>query len=153
MPFEMPDVPFCDSVREPESAARRWEDELLARVQALRQQGGEPCGGAPASAAPELRVDARLGCAARVRARDAFAVGAVNAVDSAGRTVEQRLAEVAYVPVVWGESYALDVANAPEALAAMRTDVDSCQRLSDPSFVDIGVGVVSGVAIILIGAE
>jgi hypothetical protein len=153
IPLDIPDVPFCAPAEAAEAAARRLEDELLALVQTLREDGGDPCGATPASPAPSFRLDPRLTCVARVRALDIAAVGSANLLDSAGRTPEQRLAEATYAQTVWGESYAVAVTSAAQALQLMRADEGSCQRLSDAALVDVGVGVASGVAVVMIGAE
>jgi uncharacterized protein YkwD len=107
----------------------------------------------PSPPAPLFRLDARLTCVARIRALDIQSTGVVDALDSAGRTAEQRLAAATYGQTLWGESFAIDVTSPEQALALMRADASSCQRLSDAAFVDVGVGVASGVAVVLIGVE
>jgi hypothetical protein len=132
---------------------RASEDELYALLQAVRVDGGAVCGGdAPSLAVSPLRIDSRLRCASRVLSVDLEETRNLGLVDSLGRNTQQRLSLVGYEPGSWGESYALET-TASQALSAMMTDVDSCQRFVNASFLDIGVGASGDGYIVTIGAE
>jgi hypothetical protein len=149
----LPESQFCAPVVERSETDRASEDELLALLQAVRVDGGAVCGNDPASAAvPQLRVDPRLRCAARVFSVDLEASRNLSLVDSLGRDTQERLSLVGYQAGPWGESYALD-ATAGEALAAMMSDVDSCQRFVDAMFLDVGAAASGDGYVVTIGAE
>jgi hypothetical protein len=125
----------------------------LALLQAVRVDGGAVCGTDPGSAAvPALRVDPRLRCAARVFSVDLEETRNLSIVDSLGRSTEERLNLVGYEPGSWGESYALET-TAAQALSAMMSDLDSCQRFVNANFLDVGVGASGDSHIVTIGAE
>lgn len=151
--LEMPDGAFCAAAADPGREDRRNEDELLAALDALHAEGGGSCGGEAVAPAPSLRLDPRLTCVARVRALDIYDVGSVQPLDSQGRSPEERLGEVGYPATLWAESYAVDATNAARALMLMRQDAASCARLSDPAYAAVGVGVVSGVFVVMLGGD
>jgi hypothetical protein len=150
----VPDVAFCAGVKTQDMAAREREDRLLELLQSTRVAGGALCGAAAAAAvAPELRLDPRLMCAARVFARDVEDNGFSGLTDSQGRTPENRLSAVGYRPRQWGESYALRTTSAEAALEVMIEQADNCMRLTSPQYVDVGVGLAGDAWIVTIGAE
>jgi hypothetical protein len=147
-------VPFCDPVADRDAAQRALEEELLARVQALRADGGVSCGGASAAAAaPGLRYDARLVCAARVLAADLAVTRQLTPTDSEGRATDDRLIAAGYTPTLWADGFALDAADAAEALGLILADADSCTRLTDVSYTSVGVGGAAGVLVVTVAAE
>jgi uncharacterized protein YkwD len=148
---ELPDVPICDPVADPDAAARTLEDELLEAFQGLRTAGGACDPPAPAAAA--LRFDPRLLCAARVWARD-LATGAEPAErDSQGRTTQDRLVAAGFTPTLWADGFAMDAQDASEAVQLMIADAATCDRFTDPDFDAVGVGVVDGVLVITVAAD
>ncbi len=150
----LPDVPFCDPVADPEPDARALEEELLARLQDLRAAGGNTCGTtAPAAPAAGLRFDARLVCAARVLAADLAVTRALSVTDSDGRDTRDRLTAAGHTPSLWADGFALDPADATQALELMRTDDGTCQRLTDGRYDAVGVGAADGVLVITIAAD
>jgi hypothetical protein len=149
----MPGSDFCAPVSERSDADRAREDQLLAELANLRAVGDVVCGENPASEpAPPLRLDARLWCAARVFATDLSPTAEFTLVDSSGRVTQDRMLLAEYEVVEWGESIGVGP-SAAEALEAMLTDVDSCVRLSAGRMLDVGVGVVGGVAVVTLGNE
>jgi hypothetical protein len=150
----LPDVPFCAPARSWDGARRTVEDELIARVQDMRAQGGIVCGSAAASTpAPALRFDVRLVCAARMWALEIERSGAASPTDSEGRTGQDRLLAAGYAARLWGDSYAIDATTADQALELMLADVDSCQRLAGAEFTDFGVASTGSTFVVSIGAE
>jgi hypothetical protein len=150
----LPDLPFCAAVAAQDAALRAREEELLVLVQGMRAAGGVTCGTAPAStAAPALRFDARLVCAARVWAADIERTGAASGTDSEGRTGEDRLFEAGYTARAWGDSFAVDATDAARALTLMLADDDSCQRLTGAAYTDVGVGAAGQTLVVSIGAQ
>lgn len=153
VPLSMPGSDFCAPVSERSDADRAREDQLLAELANLRAVGDVVCGENPASEpAPPLRLDARLWCAARVFATDLSPTAEFTLVDSSGRVTQDRMLLAEYEVVEWGESIGVGP-SAAEALEAMLTDVDSCVRLSAGRMLDVGVGVVGGVAVVTLGNE
>ena len=150
----LPDVPFCAGVKSQDMAARAREDRLLELVQSMRAAGGTRCGGAAAAAAaPELRLDPRLICEARVFALDLDESGFSGLADSQGRTTDDRLALVGYRAQLWGESFALQTSDAQAALELMLAQADSCMRLTDAQYVDVGVGLARDTWVVTIAVE
>jgi uncharacterized protein YkwD len=153
VPVALPESEFCASAAGRSAADRASEEDLLARLQAVRVDGNAACGSAPPSASvPPLRLDSRLHCAARVLSIDLEESDNLGLVDSLGRNTQERMTLVGHANAPWGESYARS-ANASEALATMMLDADSCQRFVDATFLDIGVGVAGDVYVVTIGAE
>jgi hypothetical protein len=150
----LPDVPYCAEVRAQDMTARAREERLLELVQSMREAGATSCGGAAAAApAPAFRLDPRLICEARVFARDLDEHGFTGLADAQGRSPEDRLGLVGYRARLWGESFALQTSEAGAALAFMLEPVDSCQRLTDARYVDIGVGNANDTWLVTIGLE
>jgi hypothetical protein len=150
----LPDVPYCADVRMQDADARAREDRLLELVQSMRAAGATRCGDtAAAAAAPAFRLDPRLICEARVFARDLDANGFTSLTDSQGRSPEDRLALVGYRARLWGESFALETASAEAALELMLAQAGPCERLTDPQYVDVGVGSVRDTWLVTIGVE
>lgn len=150
----LPDVPLCADVHMQSADDRKREDELLAALAALRSNAGVSCGSATASMpVPAVRLDPRLICNARVLAGDIAAHGVSGLTDSQGRTTPDRLSAVSYDQSLWGESFAIDASNADAALQYMLADVDTCTRLGDARFHDVGVGVAGSTWVITIASE
>jgi uncharacterized protein YkwD len=150
----LPDVALCADVHMRDAADRKREDELLAAIAALRSDGGVTCGSAAASLpVPAVRLDPRLICNARVLALDIAAHGVSGLTDSQGRTTPDRLNAVGYDQSLWGESFAIDARNADAALQYMLADADTCMRLSDARFHDVGVGVAGNTWVLTIASE
>jgi hypothetical protein len=78
--------------------------------------------------------------------------GNLGLVDSQGRNTQDRMTLVGYSSGPWGESFARE-ASVSEALDAMMSDIDSCQRFVNAAFLDVGVGSAGSVQIVTIGAE
>jgi len=150
----LPEIAFCADVADQDMAARAREDRLLELVQSMRAAGATRCDGAPPAApAPAFRIDPQLICEARVYARELDANGFDGLMDSQGRTPEDRLALVGYRARLWGESFALQTTSAEAALEFMLSQADSCQRLTDSQYVDIGVGSAGDTWLVTIGVE
>jgi uncharacterized protein YkwD len=150
----LPDVPFCDRVADRERRDRTREDELLEHLQTVRTDGGTRCGNGQASrSVAPLRLDARLLCSARVRALDLEATRDPSPVDSVGRDTQDRFTAAGYTARMWGESFAVDADDAGRALELMLDDVDSCARLVDAAFGDVGVGSAGSTMVIAIASE
>ena len=152
----LPDVELCREVTDRDPADRAREDELLALVQALRADGGVSCvagatGSPPSTPAPPLRLDPRLLCTARVLAADLAQTHARSLTDSAGRTSQDRLAAVRYTAQAWGESFAIMIDSPASALDAMLADADSCARLTDSAFTEVGIGSAGDAMALSIG--
>jgi uncharacterized protein YkwD len=149
----LPDVPLCTAVAERTAALRTLEDALLALMNELRTAGGTSCaGGAAQAAAPALRFDPRLLCAARVLAADLAATGMRDLTDAEGRDTGARLRAAGYAPGLWSESFALDARSAERARDLILMDTGSCMRLFDPTFTEIGVGSADGVLVVTLAA-
>jgi len=150
----LPEGPFCAAVAAQDAALRAREEALLVLVQDMRAAGGVTCGATPASSpSPALRFDVRLVCAARVWAADIERTGTPSVTDSEGRTGEDRLFEAGYTARSWGDSFAVDATDAAHALTLMLADDDSCQRLTDAAYTDVGVGSAGQTLVVSIGAE
>jgi hypothetical protein len=150
----LPDVAFCADVAAQDMSARAREDRLLELVQSMRVAGATSCGAAaPAAPSPEFRIDPRLICEARVFARELDANGFNGLTDSQGRVPEDRLELVGYRARLWGESFALQTTSADAALQFMLAQADSCQRLTDARYVDVGVGSARDAWVVTIGVE
>src|SRR5690606_37091082 len=118
---------FCAPVLQIDSDAQAKEDELLTLIQQNRIAGTIACAsGASVEPAPSLRLDGRLGCAARVKALDQARSGISGPVDSLGRDTPERRGLSGYQQSSWWESYAFDAASASEAYALLLEDDDSC---------------------------
>ncbi len=149
-----PDSDLCSALPEPDTAERGRADRLLALLQALRTTGGVECGAAAASAAiAELRWEPRLACAARALAVDMASTRNQSLIDAAGRDTRARLALVGYTTALWGEAFALLPGDESAALDAMLSDVDSCARFVNGSFVEVGVGNAGDAYVITIASE
>jgi uncharacterized protein YkwD len=115
----------------------------------MRLQGGVTCGGfAPTAPAPELRVDPRLTCAARVLAADLVSSGAATLEDSLGRDSRDRIALTGYTPSSWGESFSRGTQAASDALAMIIAREDSCLQLNNVDLVDVGIGSAGDVLVV-----
>jgi hypothetical protein len=156
VPARLPDGPLCAAVAEAGAEQRTREEELLALIAAQRSAGALRCGseGSAAAAAPALRLDTRLWCAARVLARDLSAAGGPRGglLDAEGRDTQARLREVGYAAQLWGESFAVRAESVEDALRLMLLDLDSCQRLANARFRDVGVGNDGTSWVVTIGA-
>jgi hypothetical protein len=138
----VPNDSYCAPVATPGSADRIGEEQFLDAVQAMRTAGGVTCAaGTPSPVLPELRLDARLLCEARVFAADVVVTPAgSDLVDSQGRTMAQRLNLVGYTYRLGAEAYSLRGPVATDALSAMLGDAQICPYLTDSRFQDVGVG-------------
>lgn len=152
--LELPDIPFCASAAQATMEDRAAEDALLELYSDLRAGGGATCGGGAASApVPELRLDGRLVCEARVLAADIATSRRPGATDSMGRTAEDRLRMVGYTQQLWAESYAIDASTAGRALQLILADPGSCMRLTSTGYAEVGVGSAGDVHVIVIGRD
>jgi uncharacterized protein YkwD len=149
----LPDSAFCSAVAVAEPAQRAREDELLQALNDVRAQGGVTCDADPPSAMlPELRLDARLTCAARVFASDVNTTRSRSLTDSQGRSTPQRLSAAGYDDNGWAESFAFESGSAGEALNIMLADSVSCPRLVGSSYLDVGVGYVGDANVLTLAA-
>lgn len=134
----IPESNFCAAVVESSAAQRAREDQLLELVFAERAGEGKTCGSVVRSAAPPLRLDPRLNCAARVLAREN------DARSGLGKASERRLSDAfpaaGYQAEWWGLNVAIGAASPEDALQLMHNDINTCDRFTDPRFRDVGVG-------------
>lgn len=136
----LPESEFCRAVSTAEASLLGAEERLLELLQVTRRSGELTCGGATAPPVPELRLDPRLTCAARVLARDLEQGLADDLVDAEGRLTVERLELAGYAATRWGEAYAF-AADGPEAaLASMAAGGSSCSLLVAAGFSEVGLG-------------
>jgi hypothetical protein len=129
-------------------------DELLQVFEELRLQGGSICGSEAATeAAPALRYDARLSCAATALAADLNMTHLHSLTDSEGRSSSERMREAGYSARLWGEAYSFGAATAADALSNMLSDASACRGLSATALTDVGVAHVGDVDVITTAAQ
>jgi uncharacterized protein YkwD len=146
----LPTSEFCNPVAESDADTRLREEKLLELLQAMWRDGLTRCGTniAP-QVVPELRLDARLTCAARVMAQDAVAAGGTTFIDSAGRDTLARMDLAGYTPGWWGEALAI----APDVAATFDTMlIEVCSLVADGSFTDVGVGCAQNACVLTLAA-
>jgi uncharacterized protein YkwD len=147
----VPDSEFCTSVASRNTSDRAHEDELLELIQQARANGAT-CGEGSA-AAPPLRLDASLLCAARVFAIDVARTRASSLVDSAGRNTQARMALAGYPQNYWAEVFTFDAASASAALATWLAKSDLCSQLLDPKYADVGLGSAGSTYVVTLGTR
>ncbi len=143
----LPESEFCAPVAETAAATRLQEELLLEMLQAARRGQSLACGTAPAPLAPQLLVDGRLVCAARVFATDLAATGGDSMIDSAGRSTAERLQLAGYAALEWGEAFAY-APNASTAFDLLATGIDSCPLLVDEVLSEAGVGCTNSTCVV-----
>jgi hypothetical protein len=149
----LPAVDFCVPVVSRPEEARREEEEFLEQLQTTRTAGGVTCGtNGPAPAAPPLRLDTRLVCAARVLATELDQGLTRSLIDSQGRGTQQRMTLVGYAWTAWGEAYQT-ASSATQAMQAMLADADGCTMVTTTRIRDIAVGRSGNIYVVTVGAE
>jgi uncharacterized protein YkwD len=149
----LPANTFWSPVAPRTTAEQTSEDELLARLQALRTQGGLVCGTNPVtSPVAALRLDARLSCAARVFADDRAAHGGTQLLDSQGRSTTERLALANYTATLTTEGFATSASSAQQAIDLILSVESSCRDFASATFVDVGVAVSGDVYVVTMAA-
>jgi uncharacterized protein YkwD len=132
--------------------ARTQEEQLLDQFQASRTAGGVTCNGiSPSAAAPPLRLDTRLLCAARVLANDLELNLNRGLVDSQGRDTTARLNLVGYTFMAVAE-YAQSSNSVAQAMQTMLGNAEACALLSSTRYRDIAVGSSGNAYVITLGA-
>jgi hypothetical protein len=150
----LPDTELCAGLETPAAELATAEEELLARFQAERVDGGTVCGsGEPAAAAPPLRLDPRLRCAARFLAADVRETRAETLVDSLGRGTPERLGLTGYEQRIWVEAFELAVSSTDDALSRLLSEEGVCSELLSDRYADVGVGRAGDVAVLTVAAE
>ena len=150
----IPDNAFCSPTAATALADRTREEEMLVLITELRAAGGASCGAAGLSVpVPAPRYDAQLTCAARVLAADIVQSRSLAQLDSQGRMTDDRIRAAGYAPRTWGETFAIEVATADEALQLMLSDPDACTALTNARFPEIGVGSAGDVLVVTVGSS
>jgi hypothetical protein len=149
----LPDVSFCADVSMADGVDVIGAERLLAQVLRRRQAGELACNGQSLPAAPPLRLDARLVCAARVFAEDRARSGGRGLVDSQGRTTIERMRMASYDPLYWSEAFAVEAPSIDLALQWMLADEAICADVADLRLVDIGIAGHGDTYVITLGAE
>ncbi len=148
----LPESDLCTPVAETEADLLQREEELLELLQTTRREGLTACGTDAAHILPELRLDARLMCAARTLAHNFDATSATPLVDSAGRDTLQRVELAGYTPLVWGDALATGV-DAAVMFDMMVADEQSCLVVLNESVADVGVGCGPSVCVLTLATE
>lgn len=145
---EVPELAACESVTadmwpEPWSAAER---EVLARINALRAEGGS-CGALQFSPAPPLAMHPALRCAARLHTDDMIARAYLSSVDPDGLGVGPRLVALGYDPATFSEIVAVvteesidEADDAADVVTAWRDNPTSCWQLYARELTHVGIG-------------
>jgi len=152
-PLEVPSSGECASVVEQQTDAKPQEEQLLDVVERARLEAKVVCDGSALPAAPAVRPDARLFCAARLLAADLAAHGGTTLVDSQGRDTVARMQLAGYSGTFWAEGVAFGVQNASEAWSEMSTSADFCSLAAGATLNDVGVGVWGGTYVVTMGTE
>jgi uncharacterized protein YkwD len=147
----LPDTAMCVQVAETDPALLQREEELLELLQTARRAGLTACGTDTPQTLPELRLDARLLCAARTLAQNFDASSATPLVDSAGRDTIDRLNEAGYAPLVWGDALATGQ-DTTAMFERMVSGAQSCPVVLDGSVSDVGVGCGRDVCVLTLAA-
>lgn len=151
---EVPGTEFCAPTTTEDVDQRANEDDLLSAIQRNRVAGSIACdSGGAVDAAPPLRLDGRLRCAARIRALDQAESGMSGPVDSLGRDAAERIGLAGYPVSSWWESYAFDAASVADAYALLLADADSCPELGNPAYAAVGVGNVADVFVVTLASD
>lgn len=144
--LEVPDTEAC----EPASAwSESWsaaEREVLARINALRAEGGR-CGDLRFAPAPPLSLHPTLRCAARLHTADMIARAYVSSVDPDGLGLGDRLAALGFSAATFAEVVAVvtedevDPADdAADVITAWRDNPTSCWQLYARELTHAGIG-------------
>ncbi|MDC0667284.1 CAP domain-containing protein [Nannocystis radixulma] len=149
---EVPELAACEPVTA-DTWPEAWsvaEREVLARINALRAEGGA-CGTLQFSPAPPLAMHPLLRCAARLHTDDMIERVYVSSVDPDGLGVGPRLAALGYDPATFSEIVAVvtedDVDEADDAadvVTAWRDNPTSCWQLYARELTHVGIGGLEG---------
>lgn len=143
---EVVDLEACEPAAawpEPWSEAER---EVLARINALRAEGGT-CGALRFSPAPPLAMDPTLRCAARLHTADMIERAYISSVDPDGLGLGARLASLQYDAATFSEVVAVvteeaiaEADDAADVVTAWRDNLTSCWQLYARELTHVGVG-------------
>lgn len=149
----LPSTSLCNALPAATEAQRALEDELLALIEARRINADVACEGQPMSLPqPALRLQPSLICAARTLAADIAETRAISVTDSEGRDTQTRLQLADYEPLLWADSFALEASTAEEAIALIVQDIFNCMALSNPDYLDVGIGVSGDAYVVTLAA-
>jgi hypothetical protein len=148
----LPEADLCTSLAETDAELRQREEEVLDLLQRTRREGATACGADVPQALPELRLDARLMCAARALAQNFDPTSSTPLVDTAGRDTLERVELAGYTPYVWADALATGQ-DAATVFDLMVTGPQSCPVVLDASVADIGVGCTSDLCVLTFALE
>lgn len=145
-----PDAATTDAGQVPNStacsAASSWsatwsgfEDEVL-RLSNQYRTAGASCGGTPYAAAPALRMNPALRCAARLHSRDMQLRNFFSHTNPDGVTFDKRITAAGYSWRTVGENIAAGYQTPTAVVQGWMQSTGHCQNIMNPAFTEIGVG-------------
>jgi hypothetical protein len=141
----LPELPYCDAVRDWPDALVDREAEMLALIEATREHGRDCGDGGSFGGTMAARTTGALVCAARAHALDMATRGFFEHANPDGELVWDRLALADYPTHDATELILAGEAATDVVLDAWLRRGPSCADLLAPEHVDIGVGYAGDV--------
>ena len=123
--------------------ATQFEDEVLEIVNQRRAEGAT-CGSESYPAAPALKMNADLRCAARLHSRDMAEQGYFDHESLDGRSFSDRIKEAGYTGSPVGENIASGQKTPESVMESWMSSDGHCRNIMKAKTNEFGVGFITG---------
>jgi uncharacterized protein YkwD len=138
-PPEVPDIEYCDAVREWEPAWSTFEDEVVVLLNE-RRAAGAMCADQLFEPAEPLRMDPALRCAARKHALDMGAQDYVSNIDPEDVDFHARAESAGYEGTALDQNIGAGHSTPEQLVTAVMGHAELCIHVMAPDADEIGVG-------------
>lgn len=138
----MPQVAYCDEVRDWDQARIDFERQVLELTNEVRARGADCGARGQFGPAPALVLNSALNCPARAHTLDMVEMGSISHSSSNGMNMAQRVDLVDYSWRALGENVAAGFESPAAVVQGWEESEGHCANMMNPSYTQLGVGYV-----------